>query len=100
MIYTVANLIIIDTFPEGTHSLAGAVFSTIGMVGTAVGIAVLAVISQSATNESGFEGKSSPEALLLGYRVAFWTNFGLMVFMTLLCAVGLRKVWKVGGKSV
>lgn len=81
------------------HALAGAVFSTLSMIGTAVGISVLAVISESVTTGSAYSDKSSPEALMLGYRVAFWTCFGLMVLMTLTGVVGLRKVWKVGMKK-
>lgn len=78
------------------HALAGAVFSTVSMVGTAVGISVLAAVSESVTTGSVYSDKSSPEALMLGYRVAFWICFGLMLLMTLTGAVGLRNVWKVG----
>jgi hypothetical protein len=95
VIFTVANLVITDIFPEDMHALAGAVFNTISMFGTAVGISVMAAISQAVTQDSRFEDKNSPDALMLGYRAAFWTCFGMMVVMTLTGAVGLRKVWKV-----
>ncbi|KAF2188433.1 MFS general substrate transporter [Zopfia rhizophila CBS 207.26] len=93
VIFTVANLAITDAFTEDTHALAGAVFNTISMFGTAVGIAVMAAISQAVTNHSSFNDKRSPDALILA---AFWASFGLMIVMTLIGATRLRKLWKIG----
>ncbi|KAL9099678.1 MAG: hypothetical protein Q9163_004852 [Psora crenata] len=96
---TVANLIITDSFPDSTQALAGAVFNTVSQFGTAVGIAVMAVISTSVTNESSTADKTSPDALMVGYRAAFWACFALMVLATLTGAIGLRNVWRVGVKK-
>ena len=96
MIFTVANLIITDVFPPTTQALAGAVFNTVFQLGTAIGIAVMAVISESVTNKSPYHDKNSAEALMSGYKAAFWACFILMFLTTLMGAVGLRKLWKVG----
>ena len=82
-----------------TQALAGAVFITISEFGTSVGIAVMAVISASVTDLSSFVDKSSPEALMEGYRAAFWACFALMLLATFTGAIGLRRVWKVGAKD-
>ena len=99
MIFTVANLIITDVFPPTTQALAGAVFNTISQLGVAVGIAVMAVISESVINESSNRDKNSPEALMSGYRASFWACFALMCLATLTGAIGLRKLWRVGVKK-
>lgn len=60
----------------------------------------MAVISTAVTSESAFADKSSPEALLAGYRAAFWACFALMVLATLAGGIGLRHVWRVGVKKM
>ncbi|KAH8879952.1 putative transporter [Thozetella sp. PMI_491] len=96
IIFTVANVIITNSFSEDTQALAGAVFNTVAQFGNSVGIMIMAVISASVTLESQYPDKSSPEALLLGYRAVFWTCFALMVVATVAGAVGLRRVGKLG----
>ena len=55
----------------------------------------MAVVSNSVTDRSSFEDKSSPEALLKGFRAVFWACFGMMVLSTLVGMWGLR-----GRKSI
>ncbi|GAD98212.1 aminotriazole resistance protein [Paecilomyces variotii No. 5] len=98
VIFTVANLIIADVFTPETQGLAGAVFNTVAQFGTSVGLAVFAIISANVTQRSSYENKSSPDALMIGYRAVFWTCFGLMVLASGIGALGLRKVGKVGLK--
>lgn len=98
MIFTVANLIIADSFSAKTQGLAGAVFNTIAQFGTSIGLTVFAIISSSVTHESSYKNKQSPEALMTGYRAVFWTCFGLMMAASGVGAWGLRKVGKVGLK--
>lgn len=98
MIFTVANLIIADAFTTETQGLAGAVFNMVGQFGTSIGLAVFAIISANVTQESPYENKNSPDALMIGYRAVFWTCFGMMVLASGIGAWGLRKVGKVGLK--
>ncbi len=98
VMFTVAALVITDVFPEKTQALGGAVFQTVAQFGTSLGLAIMASISSSVTDHSGFQVKSSPEALMEWYRVTFWVSF---VWMMLACAIGglgLRRVGKVGLK--
>lgn len=95
---TVGLLIISDVFPKNTQALGGAVFNTCAQLGTAIGLSLTQVAAASVTNGSSYENKSSPEALMKGYRVAFWIMFGWMVFVCFVCIGGLRKVGRVGVK--
>ena len=69
-------------------------------LGTSFGIAIMimAVLSASITKGSSLTDKTSPEALMRGYRAAFWACFALMVMMTLVRMCGLRKATKLGTK--
>ncbi|KAJ5263921.1 major facilitator superfamily domain-containing protein [Penicillium angulare] len=98
-IFTVANLIIADSFSPKTQGLAGAVFNTVAQFGTSIGLTIFAIISASVTDGSSFQDKSSPGALMVGYRAVFWTCFGLLVAATAISAWGLRRVGKVGLKT-
>lgn len=97
VIYTVANLIIVDIFPPSKHALAGAVFNTVAQFGSSLGLAVMAIVSSSITNNQ--PSRTSAEALLLGYKGAFWTCFALMASGCALSGFGLRKVGRVGLKT-
>ena len=97
-LFTVANLLITSIFPAKTQALAGGVFNTISQIGKSVGLALVAVIAASVTKDSEFKDKSSPEALLQGYRVTFWFDFALIVCTVGVSAWGLRKIGKVGHK--
>lgn len=98
-IFTVANLIIADSFSPKTQGLAGAVFNTVAQFGTSIGLTIFAIISTSVTGGSSYQDKGSPDALMVGYRAVFWTCFGLLVAATAICAWGLRRVGKVGLKT-
>lgn len=76
--------------------MAGAVFSTFSQIGSSIGFCVTQVVSSSVTAESSFENKSSPQALMKGYRATFWTLFAWMIATCVIAGVGLRKVGKVG----
>lgn len=99
MIFTVANLIIADSFSPKTQGLAGAVFNTIAQFGTSIGLTIFAIISAGVTQGSPYTNKNSPDALMVGYRAVFWTCFGLMVAASVIGAWGLRKAGKVGLKK-
>ncbi|KAL2814584.1 major facilitator superfamily domain-containing protein [Aspergillus granulosus] len=94
-LYTVALIVITNSFPDDTQALAGAVFNTASQFGSALGLAILQVVSTVVTDKWEEE---SAEALMAGYRASFWTMFGFMVLCTVVGFFGLRKAGKVGLK--
>ncbi|KAL0938322.1 uncharacterized protein CTRU02_204932 [Colletotrichum truncatum] len=98
ILFTVGLLIISDVFPKHTQALGGAVFNTCAQLGAAMGMSVTQVIASSVTNQSEYTDKSSPVALMKGYRVSFWTMFGWMMFICLVCIGGMRRVGVIGVK--
>jgi MFS family permease len=98
VLFTVGILIISDVFPARTQALAGAVFNTVAQLGTSTGLCTLQVISSVVTEESQFHRKTSPEALMEGYKASFWTTFAFGVTACFIGAFGLRRLGKVGQK--
>jgi len=98
ILFTVGLLVVSDVFPTRTQALAGAVFNTVAQFGTSIGLTIMAVISSSATKHSKIYEKSSPDALMVGYRASFWTAFGWMALACFIGAFGLRRMGKVGLK--
>jgi MFS family permease len=80
------------------QALSGAVFNTCAQLGTAIGLTVTSVIAASVTNASHYADKASPDALMAGYRAVFWTMFAWMLFVCLVCLLGLRRVGRIGVK--
>lgn len=97
-LFTIANLLITSVFPAKTQALAGGVFNTVSQIGKSVGLALVAVIAASVTEQSDFSDKSAPEALLEGYTASFWFCFGLVGATIGISAWGLRRVGNVGHK--
>lgn len=98
ILFTVGILVISEIFPDHTQGLAGGVFNTVAHLGQCIGLTVMAVISTSTTDSSCYQPKTSPEALMVGYRAVFWAAFAWMVVACMVGALGLRKVGKVGSK--
>ncbi|KAH7048320.1 aminotriazole resistance protein [Macrophomina phaseolina] len=98
VLFVVSNLIITNIFPPSMHALAGAVFNTVSQFGTAVGLAIMGVISSNVTNHSGSLDKTSPSALLDGYRASFWACFGSLCLSIAIGCFGLKDVGKLGLK--
>uniref|UniRef100_L2FV02 Integral membrane protein n=1 Tax=Colletotrichum fructicola (strain Nara gc5) TaxID=1213859 RepID=L2FV02_COLFN len=105
-LFVVSALIITSTFPEGTQALASAVFNTFSQFGTAVGLAVVGVISStvSQSSQSGHHAGNdsedySKDDLLKGYRASFWAMFAAAALTCVLGALGLRKVSNKGLKA-
>ncbi|KAL5365343.1 major facilitator superfamily domain-containing protein [Aspergillus floccosus] len=94
-LFTVGLIVITDVFPDHTQALAGAVFNTSAQFGSALGMAILQVISTLVTNKSS---KEETQALMDGYRASFWTMFGFMILCTAIGFFGLRKAGRVGLK--
>ncbi|KAM0718953.1 hypothetical protein Q7P37_006025 [Cladosporium fusiforme] len=104
VLYTVGLIIVSDTFPEDTQALAGAVFSTVGQIGTslALGSCQVVALGVQGREQGGGHGVPSGDqdtgSLLKGYRASFWTMFAYMVTCVFVAIIGLRKVGKVGLK--
>ncbi|KAJ4347096.1 uncharacterized protein N0V89_011033 [Didymosphaeria variabile] len=96
--FTVSNLVITSVFPAKTQALAGGVFNTIAQIGKSVGLATSGVIAASVTDNSKWADKQSPQALMEGYRAAFWYTFAGSVGTALLFSWGLRGIGRVGMK--
>ena len=97
VLFTVSNLIIAGMFPAETQGLASGVFNTVSQIGRTIGLALVALISNSITERtSSAEDKQSPESLMSGYRAAFWFLFAMNVTSLVVGLVGLRKVGNVG----
>ncbi|KAK1141742.1 hypothetical protein N8T08_008840 [Aspergillus melleus] len=95
-LYTIGLIVITDVFPDNTQALAGAVFNTSSQFGSALGMAVLQVVSTVITDQSG---KDEVPALMEGYRASFWAMFALMLCCTVVGFFGMRKAGKVGLKQ-
>jgi len=103
IMFTVGLLIVADTYPRDMQAVGGAVFNTCAQIGGAVGLSVTQVVASSVSrgaggHASGSGNGESPEELMRGYRVAFWTMFGWMVVVCVVCVVGMKRVGGVGLK--
>ncbi|KAH6616645.1 major facilitator superfamily domain-containing protein [Boeremia exigua] len=97
VLFTVSNLVISDAFPPEVQSLAGGVFNEVSQFGNSVGLAVTAAIAASITDRSTFEREE--DALMKGYRAAFWTIFAGTVVVVTVSAFGLRHGGFIGKKN-
>lgn len=95
-LFTVGLIIITDVFPEDTQALAGAVFNTAAQFGSALGLAILQVISTQVTKDSN--SKDKVVALMEGYRASFWTMLGMMLLCAVVGLLGLRNAGRIGLK--
>jgi hypothetical protein len=62
-------------------------------------LTITQVITESVTAKSDEVDKSSPNALMDGYRAVFWTLFAMMLVVFVSGALGLRRVGKIGVKQ-
>lgn len=99
VLFTVGLLVVSEIFPPNTQALAGAVFNTCAQFGTAIGLAIIGVVTDVVTQQSDYADKTSPAALLTGYHAGFWTAFAGMVLSCAIGLVGLRQCGKVGLKK-
>ncbi|KAG8768757.1 hypothetical protein FRC12_005390, partial [Ceratobasidium sp. 428] len=83
------------------QSLAGGVFNTVNQLGTAFGLAIASVVSDSVRRKSLREsgGEDQLGSLLRGYRAAFWTCFGFGIVALVLTVVFLRGIGVVGHQN-
>lgn len=98
ILFTVGLIIVSEVFPEKTQALAGAVYNTVAQFGWCLGINSMQVVSMLVTQGTSYRDKSSPSALLQGYRASFWAMFGATMACALVIVIGLRNVGKIGLK--
>lgn len=106
VLYTVGLIIVSGNFPRETQALAGAVFGTVSMFGTSLGVGVcqlvaLGVMKPQRENEDTKDTAFTEDVgeTLKGYRASFWTMFTLTVCCVVVAIVGLRRTGKVGMKK-
>lgn len=90
---------ITNSFPDSKQALAGSILNTVYQFGSAVGLAVMAVVSSTVTDSSSDVEKNGQQALLEGYRATFWACLGSAVVYCVIGALGLRGIGKVGLKQ-
>lgn len=98
VLFTASNLVISNAYPADVQSLAGGVFNEVCQLGNSVGLAVTAAIASSVTAHS--TSSDPTDALLQGYRAAFWTIFAATVVVLPVSYFGLAKSGLVGKKDV
>ena len=74
--------------------LASGLVNTTAQVGGAIGLAVLATVSESRTDDLLDQGKEVASALTSGYHVAFWIGAGLVLAALAVAAIVLEPVPK------
>ncbi|UPX15683.1 uncharacterized protein EKO05_0006124 [Ascochyta rabiei] len=98
-LYTISNLVVTSVFPRQTQGLAGGVLNTITQLAKTVSLATSGAIAGSVTSRSQYSLKTSPLALMEGYRAAFWYFFSLSCATILLFAWGLRGIGRLNLKK-
>ncbi|CUA76093.1 putative MFS-type transporter C1683,03c [Schizosaccharomyces pombe 972h-] [Rhizoctonia solani] len=81
------------------QSLAGGIFNTVNQLGTAFGLAIASVVSDSVHRKTLRETGDELGSLLRGYRAAFWTCFGFGAVALVLTLMFLRGIGIVGHNS-
>jgi hypothetical protein len=70
--------------------LASGLVATTAQVGAAIGLAVLATLSASRTQQLADAGASAPAALLGGYHLGFWVAAGLVLLAVVIAVTVMR----------
>ena len=92
-----SNLVISSAYPPDLQSLAGGIFNEVAQFGNSVGLAVTAAIAASVTEHLDSGDRS--EALLQGYRAAFWTILAATSVVGFTSFFGFRKGGLIGRKD-
>ena len=76
--------------PPSEAGLASGLINTSVQVGGALGLAVLATLSTTRTENALADGATANAALVDGYHLAFWLSAGLVALAALIAATQLR----------
>lgn len=98
-LYTISNLIVTASFPPDKHGIAGGIYNTIAQIGRSFGLNISTIIANLVTDRYPSTDQDSPEALLSGYRAAFWYCFAANLVTLSVVLWGLRRIGKVGIKD-
>ncbi|KAB8220912.1 hypothetical protein BDV33DRAFT_202878 [Aspergillus novoparasiticus] len=99
-LFIVSNILIAGVSTAEMQGLAACVFNTVSHVGKSFGLAIIALISNQATDQQvHFEDTGSLEALMVGYRAAFCTLFVMNVASLVVSLFGLRNMGNIGKKK-
>jgi EmrB/QacA subfamily drug resistance transporter len=79
--------------------LASGLVNTTAQVGAALGLAVLATISATRTENLIADGTSEPSALVSGYHLAFWIGAGLVAIAIAVAAIVVEAPEEVPGHA-
>ncbi|KAJ7134992.1 major facilitator superfamily domain-containing protein [Mycena crocata] len=84
VVYPVGSLHLSSVFDDDSQSLAGGLFNVASRIGTSLGLAITSSIATSVSQryQRGHPELvlDSPEVLMVGFRAAAWTCFGVSVF--------------------
>lgn len=94
VLFSVSSMVISDAFPQEIQSLAGGVFNEVAQFGNSVGLAVTATIAASVTEHSA--RRVEKEALMDGFRAAFWTVLSSTAIVLVVTFLGFRKIGIIG----
>ncbi|KNG88528.1 hypothetical protein ANOM_002703 [Aspergillus nomiae NRRL 13137] len=90
LIYTIANLVMTDSFPVKMQALAGGVFNMLAQVGKGVGIATSALIARQITSQT--HHAESANVFLKKYKAGWSYNCALGFASVAVSFGGLRSV--------
>ena len=79
--------------------LASGLVNTTAQVGAALGLAVLATLSATRTENLFAGGTSEPEALVSGYHLAFWIGAALVAVAIAVAAIVVEAPDEVPGHA-
>lgn len=91
LFFSAAQLIACSSVGPRRAALAGSLFNITVRLATSIGLALTNSIASTVTNHYSGD-KTSPEALLQGYRAACWFCFACSAFAAILALVYLRDV--------
>jgi MFS family permease len=91
LFFSAAQLIACSSVGPRRAALAGSLFNITVRLATSIGLALTNSIASTVTNHYSGD-KTSPEALLKGYRAAVWFCFASSVLAAILALVYLRDV--------
>ncbi|EOA81484.1 uncharacterized protein SETTUDRAFT_99249 [Exserohilum turcica Et28A] len=98
-LFAVSNLVLTSCFPKQMQGLAGGVLNTITQLAKTVALATAGTLAGSVTSQTHEASKTSPAALMEGYRAAFWYFFAMTCATIVLFIWGLRGIGKIMAKK-